>query len=125
MAYVDSVNLAPDANELLTTLAKANNFTMAELADNRNGKISNAQMTKLTFKALRPVLHAGKALIGWLMFVIIVRTFVPDFVIWITSMYLGNNIFALFAAITTSCVIALLVGIFKSGKRIVALIGDA
>jgi hypothetical protein len=124
MAYVDAVNLAPDADELLTNLALANGFSKAELADNRAGKISDGQMMKLMMAALRPVFHAGKALVGWLLFVLVIRTFVPDLLIWFASMFLGKSIFAVFAVITMGCVLALVVGVAKSGRRIVALFRD-
>jgi hypothetical protein len=124
MSYVDAVNLAPDSDELLATLAKANHFTMSELSANRGGKISDAQMKKLFVKACRPVLHAGKALIGWLLFVFVIKTLVPDLLLWVASMYFGVSAPALVGAITAGCILALVVGIFKSSKRIVALFSD-
>jgi len=55
---------------------------------------------------------------------LIIRTFVPGLVLRLASMWLGKSLGVLFLLITLGCVVALIVGLWNSGRMTVGLIGD-
>ncbi len=95
---------------------------MADLEQNRNGKISDAQRLRLLLRALQPVRYTGGALLGWLLFCYAVRTFVPGFVLWFMAMQ-GIGVFLLGGG-TLVCVGAFLLSVLKSAGTLTLLIAD-
>lgn len=124
MSYIEYVTSEPEAENLLPDLAKANRFTMEELALNRAGKIADGQMLKLAAKAIKPIRTSGTVLVGWLIFLFVIYTFIPGLVIRLAGMWLGKSLGALFAAITLGCVISVLFGLWNSGRMTIGLLSD-
>src|SRR5579864_7187826 len=124
MSYIEYVTSEPEAENLLPDLAKANQFTMEELALNRAGKIADGQMLKLATKAIKPIRTSGTVLLGWLIFLFVIKTFVPGLALRLAGMWLGKSLGALFAAITLGCVISVLFALWHSGRMTIGLLSD-
>ena len=124
MTYSSYLGDIPDPAELSATLARANHFTLDELAENRAGRIASSQMLGLTVQAMRPFWTALMGLAGWLLFLLVIKVFVPDILLTIASMTLGKSVGALFILITLGCLFAVLFGFFRSGARTVRLVSD-
>jgi len=95
---------------------------MADLEQNRQGKISDRQWFRLLLRAVQPVRYTGGALAGWLFCCYAVRTLVPSIVLWIMGMK-GYGV-ALFGGITLACVGAFLVSLIKSAHTVALLMVD-
>lgn len=124
MAYSNYLGEVPDPQELREILAKANRFTLEELAVNRSGRIADTQMVSLTGQAMRPLWTALMTLCGWLLFLLVIYVFVPGIILRIASMIMGKSITAVFLLITLGCIGSLIFGFFRSGSRTVRLIAD-
>jgi hypothetical protein len=124
MSYIEYVNAGEPVEDLLPVLAKANEFTMEELAENRAGRISNQQMVKVARKALKPFETSAKALIGWLLFLLVIRTFVPSFVLKLASLFLGKSLGGMFLLITIGCIVSVVIGLLKSTRLTFLLVRD-
>jgi hypothetical protein len=124
MSYIEYVSSESDAENLLPDLAKANRFSMEELVQNRAGKIADAQMFKLAAKAIHPIRTSASVLIGWLIFLFVIRTFVPGLALRLAGMWLGKSLGLLFLVITLGCVVSVLAGLWKSGRMTVGLMSD-
>jgi len=124
MSYLEYITADDGVEDLLPALASTNHFTMDELAQNRAGKIADGQMLKPALKALKPVYKSARVLLGWLLFMLIIRTFVPGLVLRLASMWLGKSLGVLFLLITLGCVVSFIVGVWHSGRLTVGLIGD-
>ena len=124
MSYIEYVTSEPEAENLLPDLAKANHFTMEELAQNRAGKIADGQMMKLAVKAIKPIRTSGTVLIGWLIFLFVIKTLIPDLALRLAGMWLGKSLGALFFAITLGCVVSVLFGLWSSGRMTIGLLQD-
>jgi hypothetical protein len=123
MSYIEYVTHGDQARDSMPELARATGFTVADLADNRIGRISNGQMVRLFGRALRPVRYTGGAVIGWLVFVYVIRTWVPGIVLWVARMC-GVPVGSILS-ITTLCALgALLLSILKSSRCIGLLMMD-
>ena len=97
-------------------LARANRFTMQDLAENRDGRISSPQFLRLFSRALEPVRYTAPMFGGWLIVLYLVK-YVPGLGLVARLMWLlgGSAITpALFFAITALCAGMLLLSIFKS-----------
>lgn len=97
---------------------------MEELVQNRAGKIADGQMLKLAAKAIHPIRTSGSVLIGWLIFLFVIKTFVPGLALRLAGRSLGKSLGALFLAITLGCVVSVLAGLWKSGKMTLGLTSD-
>jgi len=124
MSYHSYLGELPDPAELLNILAKANRFTLDELAQNRAGRIADSQMAKLTGKALQPLWSALMTFAGWLLFLLVIWEFVPGIILRVTSMLMGKSITAFFFLITLGCVVSLIFGFFRSGAKTIGLVSD-
>jgi hypothetical protein len=124
MSYIQYVTAGDHHHfeDPLPGLARANCFTMAELEQNRQGKISDGQWMRLLFRALQPVKYTGGALAGWLFFCYLVKLIVPSIILWIMALK-GYGV-ALFGGITLACVGAFLVSVIKSAHTMSLLIVD-
>ncbi len=125
MSYLEYITVDDSSVEdQLPALAKANAFSMEDLAQNRAGKIADGQMFKLARQAFKPFYKSAMVLAGWLLFMLIIRTFVPGLVLRLASMWLGKSLGVLFLLITLGCVVSFIVGIWNSGRLTIGLLGD-
>ena len=70
MPYSDYVNESTRSpKQELEDLCSANNFTAAELAMNRVGRISSSQISKLVHQIIRPMVKSFLVLAGWLLLI--------------------------------------------------------
>jgi len=116
MSYIEYVIHDTDEHDPLPELARSAGFTMADLADNRKGRISNGQMARLFGRALRPVRYTGMALVGWLIFLFVVRTTVPGFVLRV-AMWLATP--------GTSTLVAIGITVVTAGAFVLSLLQSA
>ena len=107
-------------DQMLTELAKANNFSDDDLTQNRAGKISDRQFRKLGLQALSPVLISGGTLAGWLLFSWFIREFVPG----ILQFFIFQYAVAGYWAVTLGAVASFLIGLASSSSLIFLLIQD-
>jgi hypothetical protein len=124
MSYLEYVTADHHFEDPLPDLARANHFTMADLEQNRAGKISDAQWMRLLLRALQPVRYTGGALLGWLLCCFVVRTAVPGIVLWIIAILGAKGLGVLFGGVTLACVGAFLVSAFKSASTMARLMVD-
>ena len=124
MSYIEYVTADHQSENPLEELARTNHFTMADLEQNRTGRISDTQWFRLLLRALQPVRHSGGALLGWLLCCFVVKTLVPRIVLWIASMMGAKGIGVLVGGITLACVGAFVIGLIKSGHTMALLLMD-
>ncbi len=123
MSFIEYVREDPTTNDPLHELARLNRFTLRDLDQNRRGKIANGQIPMLFGNALGPIRHAGGALVGWLLFCLVIKYWVPGIVLWIAKM-VGVPTGAIFGATTLASAVAFLAGVFKSIRSILLLLLD-
>jgi hypothetical protein len=124
MSYIEYVTTAHDVENPLPELARTNHFTMADLEQNRQGKISDAQWMRLLLRALQPVRYTGGALLGWLLCCWVVKTVVPAFILMILAWLGMKGAGILFGAVTLACAGAFLVSVLKSARTTALLLVD-
>jgi hypothetical protein len=107
------------AETLTNDFAEANRFTEEDLLTNRMNKISNSQMLRLAIQAMKPFYSAVITLVGWVIFVEVLRMFVPRF---IQAMLFGKAAGGLILLL--GCVWAVIVGFLQSSKLTVLLAMD-
>jgi hypothetical protein len=105
--------------ELLDDFAEANRFTEEDLLTNRLNKISNSQMLRLAVQAMKPFYSAVITMAGWLIFVEVLRMFLPRF---LQAMLFGKAAGGLIMLL--GCVWAVIVGFLQSSKLTVLLAVD-
>lgn len=123
MSYIEYVTADHRVENPLPELARTNRFTMADLDQNRNGKISDTQWTRLLFRALQPLRYTGATLLGWLLFCYAMKTFVPGIILMYLSVVKGYGM-AFVGAVTLACVGAFLVSVIKSAHTTALLLVD-
>jgi hypothetical protein len=124
MSYIEYITEDPGPENPLEDLARTNRFSMADLEQNRAGKISDAQWFHLLIRAVEPVRHTGGALLGWLLCCFVVKMLVPRIVLWIAAMLGAKGIGVLFGGVTLACVGAFVLSLLKSGQTIALLMVD-
>jgi hypothetical protein len=124
MSYIEYVVSDYGSEDPLPELARANRFTMDDLAQNRKGRISDKQMGHLFFMALYPIRYPAMALLGWLTCCFIVKTLVPDFVLMIAALFGMKSIGVLFGAITLACLGSLFVALLRGSRNLFLLVRD-
>jgi hypothetical protein len=110
----------------LEVIARANRFTLQDLAENRNGRISSPQFFRLFGRALEPVRYTAPMFGGWLMILALVY-YVPGLRLMASMMWLfGGSTYApsAFLAITVFCAGMLLLSVIKSAGNIGLLLVD-
>src|SRR5262249_36601586 len=125
MGYVE-YGVHDSQGATLDEIARANRFTMQDLAENRNGKISTDQLFKLFGRALEPVRYTAPVFGGWLIVWYLV-TYMPGLRWLARLMWLfgGSAIHPMaFLGITVLCAGMLLLSIFKSAHKIGLLLVD-
>ena len=123
MSYLDYTNESQSWGDVQAELARANGFTMAELEENRGGRISTGQMRKLFVKALAPLRAAVITMAGWLLFLLVIRTFVPGILLRLAGMF-GYKASVPMIAITAGCVLSLIAALLKTSRRTFELLID-
>jgi hypothetical protein len=116
-----------DGEDLLSELAKANRFTLDELAQNRTGMIATSPMWSLAGQAFKPLYTSAITFGGWLLFLMVIWVFVPGILLRIIAMFMGQSMTMLYGTvilITLGCVGSLALGFLKTGRRTMLLIGD-
>jgi hypothetical protein len=113
---------SPD--QTVDELALANRFTISDLDQNRRGRIADSQGHRLLIRALRPVRYTGSALLGWLIFCLIVRKVVPAAILWIGALLGSELLFPVFGTVTIACFVAFVTAIVKSTHKIALLMAD-
>jgi len=122
MSYSEYVTSDDHFEDPLEKLARANRFTVADLEQNRNGKISDTQWMRLLLRPLKPVRYTGGALLGWLLCCFVVQTFVPRIVLWIMALKGVGVVFV--GGVTLACAGAFLLSVVKSARTMALLIAD-
>ncbi len=120
---------APDHNELLASLASANNFSMDELTANRAGKMTEAQKVRLSIQSVRPVAGALLTCMGWAIFLyglhwLRIDTLILSLRFGVRMMIVKVAVIGFLASITFGCLMLLVAGIIKSGERTFGLMAD-
>jgi hypothetical protein len=124
MSYVEYGHAEPQSDDLLSALARVHGFTLDELEENRQGRISAGQRWKLWQQALEPLRFAAMTMAGWLIFLFVIKAVVPDLILWIVSLFAGKSVTAFFFVVTIGCGLALLVAALKCTSTTIGLIGD-
>jgi len=119
----ESAFAGPGNQELLQDLAQANRFTMEDLVLNRDGKISSQQMFRLALQALQPLFAAVSALLGWFLFIWVIRTVLPGFVQYLLLKFAGAAT-ASSILITFGAVGAFIVALLKTSRLTFLLVFD-
>ena len=110
----------------LEEIARANGFTMEDLAANRNGRIGASQQFRLFGRALDPVRYQAAVFGGWLL-VWYLLTHVPGLRLLATVSWLTGGTMlspAVFLGITALCGGMLLIAILQSARSIGLLVAD-
>jgi hypothetical protein len=127
MSYLDSdrgfESNTPD--ELLPALAQANQYTMADLEENRQGRISSDQMFKLGGRAAKPLIYSLGALTGWLVLLSVFHM-LPDSLVTYARHIVGAgmDVKDRFYLLALGSIGVLMVGLAKASGRSFELIRD-
>jgi hypothetical protein len=120
---------APDHQEILSSLAIANQFSMKELEENRTGKITDAQRMKLMIRSVTPVAGALLTCTGWSLFLYVLHVFHIDSIVMLSGMgvrmmLLKAAIIGFVGSVSLGCLMLLVGGMMKSSERIIGLMSD-
>lgn len=77
MPYLDYASDLPAGQDVQAVLAQANGFTKDDLAQNREGRLTNRQMLRMLGRALKPPRGALIVMGLWALLVFAVRTYSP------------------------------------------------
>ena len=126
MSYIEYVTAGDDGvmDDPLEELALANGFTMEDLDENRAGRISAAQWSRLVLQAIDPVRYSGGALFGVLFLGLVIRTFVPGIIISIGAMIGAKYVMVLYGSTMVLCFAAFVSDLLKSSHVILRLVRD-
>ncbi len=113
----------PGDQELMHDFALANRFTLEDLALNRDGKISSPQMLRLALQALQPLFAAVSALLGWFLFIWVIRMILPGFVQYLLLKFAGAAT-ASSLLITLGAIGAFIVALLKTNRLTFLLLFD-
>lgn len=116
---VEYVNSEFSPQNLINDFAVANDFSEEDLQTNRLNKISNSQMLRLGVQAMKPFFSALITLVGWLIFVEVLRMFLPRF---IQMLLFGKAAGGL--VMLLGCLWAVIVGFLQSSKLTMLLFMD-
>lgn len=122
MAYLEYVTVGKPTDDLLPELAKANRFTMEDLRENRTGRISGAQLARMTSRALRPMIYVIVACLAWAGVLLLVGKIAPQTQFRIFRI-LGYRAPMLFMGVL-GCLGAIIATVYKTGKLTLGLMLD-
>ncbi len=109
--------------DVQAALCAANGFTVEEMTENRLGRIAPTQVPRLIAAASQPFIKALMVVGGWLIFLMIIYTFIPSWLLMILRRIVPILGFS-GLAITLSVGVALLCGFFKSAWTFACLALD-
>lgn len=115
MSYFEYASM-PSLEVVPTQLAQANRFSEAELEANRRGRISRAQHARLFRRAMEPLRYSIAVLAGWMIFLMIVHTLVPDLLLALIAAYFGKAVGGAAVLITLGCLGSLAVGLLVTSR---------
>ena len=120
---------APSPEEMLENLARANQFTKEQLAENRAGGITDAQKTKLMIQSVKPVVKALLTCIGWSLFLYLLHVLGILGIIFGISFGMRGMLLKIIAigfigSVTFGCLMMLVGGVIKTGERTMGLMSD-
>jgi hypothetical protein len=95
-----------------------NGFTENELAENRLRRIARSQVAHLWGIAMDPLRASLIAMLGWLLFLFVIKTFCPAVLLAVIEVAMGKSLYALFAIITVGVVLAFVSNLFGSLDRL-------
>ena len=118
------MHLLDEDADFLRNLPQSNGFTKHELAENRLRRIAHSQRGRLWGLALAPLRASLTALLGWLLFLFVLKTFCPPVVFAFVEVALGKSLYVLFAIITVGVVVSFLMNLFGSLGTVLSLVSD-
>jgi hypothetical protein len=124
VSYLEYITVDPGAGNPLEALSRVNRFSLADLEENRAGKISCSQRFRLLGKAWEPVRYTGAALFGWLITSFALSLLVPRAMLWVAAMIFAKSAGVWLSGVTFACVGAFLISVLKSAKTIALLLLD-
>jgi hypothetical protein len=101
-----SHDMLDEEEEFLLNLPKSNNFTEGELAENRLHRIARSQRGRLWCVALEPLRTSLSALLGWLIFLFVLRTLWSPVLFAFVEVALGKSLYVLFAIVTVGVIVS-------------------
>ncbi|MEZ5354458.1 MAG: hypothetical protein R2762_17615 [Bryobacteraceae bacterium] len=111
----------PGGHEFLVDMARANCFVAVDLEANRAGKTTRPQLIRVWLHALKPLRVAGAALVGWMVMLMILHTFLPGIAQGFVLKKLGLGALGPMVGMFGAFVLAVL----KCSRRTVLLVADA
>ena len=109
--------------DVQAALCTANGFTMEEMTENHLGRIAATQIPRLIAAASQPFIKAMMVVGGWLIFLLVIHTFIPHWLMYVLAKFVPFLGFG-GLAITLSVGVALLCGFFKSAWTFACLAID-
>jgi hypothetical protein len=110
--------------DLPRCLSEVNGFTESELGMNRQYLIARSQVARLYALALKPFQASLYTLLGWLIFLFVVKTLCPLQLFVMIEAAIGMSLFVLFAFITVGVLLAFVRDLFTSVGTITELVPD-
>jgi len=110
--------------EFLRNLPESNGFTKDELTANRLHRIAQSQRGRLWGLALEPLRTSLTALLGWLLFLFVLKTFCPPMLFAFAEVALGKSLYVLFAFITVGVVVSFVLNLLGSFGTVLTLVRD-
>jgi hypothetical protein len=121
---LDSNDILEEEGDFLRNLSKRNDFTTGELLQNQLHLIASTQVSRLWMVALKPLRMSLTALLGWLLFLFVVKTLCPAVLFAVIEAALGMSLYVVFAFITVSVVLSFVFNLFGSFGAVVNLVRD-
>ncbi len=113
----------PD-EELLVTLMKTNHFTESDLQQNRAGRMSSAQMVRMTAKAIGPLLALALPLAGLVALVLTSATVYPYLMTKVRLLLAMSKYVVGFASAIFFGFIALVINFLMHSERVILFVID-
>jgi hypothetical protein len=110
--------------DLPRCLSEVNGFTESELAVNRQYLIARSQVSRLYRLALKPFQASLCTLLGWLIFLFVVKTLCPLQLFVMIEAALGMSLFVVFAFISAGVLLSFVKDLFTSFGTIAELVPD-
>ena len=121
---LDSNDILEEEGDFLRNLSERNDFTTGELLQNQLHVIAGTQVSRLWMVALNPLRMSLTALLGWLLFLFVVKTLCPAVLFAVIEAALGMSLYVVFAFITVSVVLSFVFNLFGSFGAVVNLVRD-
>jgi hypothetical protein len=113
-----------EEEEFLLNLPKTNHFTEDELSENRLRRIARGQRGRLWRVALEPLRTSLSALLGWLIFLFVVKTFWSPVLFAMVEVAVGKSLYVVFAIVTVGVVVSFILKLLGSFGPLLNLVID-